>query len=191
MNSAVGTSLTAMQETKIVALLARGDSYSDIARLFEAEEDRPLNVHTVSAVKRRNQATLDKIKTATLQKQVADAMQIKLKANNVISTQLDNLERNSLILQKAGVEYLAGDLSLKEYTEIAKRLKGASLPELVAVSKEMHAQTNGTPDAPINPAEQAALVSAMEAGDTVKLTQVLFKKGGDTQDDGISNPPSP
>lgn len=183
-----GAPLTITEETKVIALLARGDSYSQIRRTFEAENGRTLNSHTIMDVRKRNAVTLQAIKDKTLAKQEADAEAIKTKANSIIKKQLDSADMAVEILAKAGEQYLNDEIGFKEYGEIIKHIKHASLPELVTVSKEMHAQSAGPPLGGSNPEDLAAIRTALESGDEVSLTKLMFKKNGGDGGQPVDNP---
>lgn len=178
-----GLALTTIEEAKIIAYVIRGDSTTQIQQQLAQEGRENVSPHTITAVKIRNADTLTRLRDITLKKEMADAAAIKHKANRVINTQLNNLERNAAILEKAGQEYVDGEITLAEYKELRRSLKAPTMQELVVVSKEMHAQSSAEPDAPINPEDASAITAALEAGDEVKLTQLVFKKGGTVKAD--------
>lgn len=174
--------LTPVEETRIIAYLARGDTINEIIENFETEERDTLSRNTIIAVRERNVVFLGKLRDAVLKKEMADAQGIKNKANRIINTQLNTMEQQAEVIAKATQEYIDGDITLGELREFKKAMKPPTMQELVGVSKEMHAQSSNDPATITNPEEAAALTAALEAGDTLQLTQILFKKGGTTED---------
>ena len=166
--------LTIQEETRIVALLARGDTQVEIQR--EMERDfRGVHLRTIAAVKKRNKENFDIIRARLLEKQEHDAGALKEKANKMISKKLDIEDKKIEIIQKAREDYLNGTIGLKELTEILKRHRETTLTELVSVSKEMHNQSSEDPDSkPGVQKDLSDLVNAIRSGDEVKLQQIVF-----------------
>lgn len=181
------SALTTIQEQKIVAFLARGDTHAEIMHYFNTEEKRTLNDMTIQRVAKRNADSLAEIKQRTLKKVEADAQSIKDKANSIIKKQLDAVDVAVEILALAGRQFLAEEITLHEYNAVIKSTKKASMTELVAVSREMHAQSGATPPGGSDPANLAAIRAALESGDEVSLTRLMFKKNGGGPVDGQLN----
>lgn len=158
------------EETKILALLARGDTYEKIR---EQVDGRVTDV-TIRAVKRRNKENLDIIRQKMMEKATDDAMSIKDKANRIISNKLNHIDANLEILNKAREDWLDDKIDYKEFETIHKKYKDVTLNELVTVSKEMHHQAVETEQPKAAPQDLSALVEAIKSGDQVKVTQVLF-----------------
>lgn len=167
--------LSISEEVKIVAMLARGDTYEGIS----ANAGFPVSTVTVGKVKKRNKDNLDLIAKKTLAKEEADAAAIKNKANKLISSRLDKADNHAKLIEKLEADYINGDLNYKEYYHARKTMKDTSLPELVIVSKEMHHQTSAETTPPANQQDIATLISAIKSGDEVKLNQIIFNGGQD------------
>lgn len=176
-----GERLSISEETKIVALLARGDKHKDIIKQL----DEPVTLVTIGKIKKRNMGNLQILAQKSLQKEEADALAIKNKANAHIKQRLDSDDTALKLLEKANQQYLNDDISMSEYAHLMKLIKTATIQELVSISKEMHAQSV-TEEAPPSSAQDiAALVAAIKSGDEVQLNQIIFK--GDNN--GIGQPP--
>lgn len=173
--------LSITEEAKIVALLARGDTYDQI----QAQMERSVAKMTIGRVKKRNKGTLDMISAKAMQKAEADAASIKNKANTLISTRLDRADKFDKLIEKLESDYVDGNITYKEYREERRKLKDVTLPELVIVSKEMHHQTSAEPTPPANQQDIATLIAAIKSGDEVKLNQIIFNGG----DNASSQPP--
>jgi superfamily II RNA helicase len=169
--------LSIAEETKIVALLARGDTYQQIQAAFEGL--RKLNEKTIRKVKIRNKENLDLIKERQLQREEADALAIKQKANKLISRRLDQSDHDAEALVKANEDFAKGTINYKEWQTLVAKLKPTSLPELVSVSREMHNQSS-TETPPQTPHKDLqALVAAIRSGDEVRLSEMVFKGKSD------------
>lgn len=163
--------LSIVDETKIVALLARGDTREAIIAQFP---ERSLDPRTVTNVKKRNKDNLAILKEAMLQKAQDDAMAIKHKANRKLSKKLDDDDKRLEALSVAHQDFIDGNLTSKEYSLILKSNRELSVTELVSVSKEMHNQSKEDEVAPTPAKDMAALVDAIKSGDEVKLNQIIF-----------------
>lgn len=160
--------ISVQDETKIVALLARGDSYNAI------HTETGVSLDTIGKVKKRNKENLDIITQKSLELEHSNAQAIKDKANKMLSKKLDADERNQDVLLQAKEDWLNNVIEFKQYEDILRRHKALSVSELVAVSKEMHAQAS-TGDSDKTPqADLTALTEAIRNGDTVQLNQMIF-----------------
>lgn len=171
--------LTIVEETKVVALLARGDRIQDIIDAFPGRQYKMSN-KTVMAVRKRNAESLALLKQQALEKATEDAGSIKEKANKKISRRLDSDEKNRQVLEKAKSDMLDDKITWKEYKEILRAHKDLSIQELVSVSKEMHSQSSKATDDETPKADLAALVAAIKSGEETKITQVLFNARTET-----------
>jgi len=167
--------LTVEEETRIVAMLARGDSIIQVQEAM-ARDFRPVNANTVSKVRARNKDNFEIIKARFLEKHESNERAIKEKANKIINKKLDSEEKKTEIIDKARSDYLNEVIDLKEYTEILRRHKETTLTELVTVSKEMHHQSVEDPDKPSDKKDISDLVDAIRSGDEVKLQQIIFNE---------------
>lgn len=157
-------------ETKIVALLARGDTYTEIQGQIEGG----VSLVTIGAVKKRNKENLMIIAEKMAIKAAEDASSIKLKANKLISARLDVDGLDQEVLDHAKAQYLADEISWATYERIVNKSRAASITELVTVSKEMHHQSAEGDTPPANASDLAALAAAIRSGDSLKITQLVF-----------------
>ena len=173
------TRLTMEEETKVVALMARGDNYKEIRAYMEEHGLQAPSNATMLNIKKRNKENFDLIREKLADKEAEDALAIKEKANSAIKHRLDRYEKEAEILETAHQQYIDGEIDAKEWADIRKRTKEASLVELIAVSREMHSQSRaGTDDDKNTTTEDlSALVQAIKSGDEVKLQQIIFNSG--------------
>lgn len=177
--------LNIVEETKIVALLARGDSYLQIRKQFTKEFERTLSLETIRKIRDRNAENLKIIMSRTLEKQEVDVLQIRAKANRKIENRLDLDSKQQDLLIKANEDFLNDKIDLQEYTKLVKSVKQLSVSDLVNVSKEMHAQSAGDPAPQGNPQDMARIAAALQNSDEVQLNQLVFKPK-ETPSDGQS-----
>jgi hypothetical protein len=167
--------LSTAEELKIVALLARGDTYEEIRNYFKENNWRVPNNATILNVKNRNKENLDLIKVRILEKEAEDAVAIKKKANSLLKKRLDRNELETEVLTKASQQFADGEIDAKEFSDIKKRVKEISVVELVAVSREMHTQSKATDEIQNTaPKDLSELVKAIKSGDEIKLQQIIF-----------------
>lgn len=164
------------EEARIIGMFARGDRTAEIIAATTDEYGRSLSVQTVTSVRRRNANTLEDIRKRAQAAHEADSQKIRDKANGIIKKQLDQAETAQEVLTTASQQYIAGEITLGQYSSLIKSVKSASLAELVNVSKEMNAQTSSAVSPPGDPKDLAAIRAALESGDDVTLTQLVFKK---------------
>jgi len=168
--------LSVSEEVKIVAMLARGDTYANIREQM-AEEGRTVTDVTIGRVKNRNSENLSLIKSKLMAIEEADALSIKRKANTLLKKRLEQVQEETEIVNRANKEYLQGDMPHEIYERLMKTMKHTSLPELVSVSKEMHLQSKTENEiAPPDVKDLQALAQAIESGDEVILNQMIFNK---------------
>lgn len=166
--------LTIEQEQTIVALLARGDSYSEIKKHMLAN-GRSVNKNTISVVKKRNMSSLTIIKEKQLTKALNDAQAIKNKANTQLSQRLDASAKAEEAISKATKDYMSGLIDHDEFTRVVKSAKTATIQDLVSVSREMHNQSLEEPKEE-EKRDMQALIDAIKSGNEVTLNQMIFNK---------------
>lgn len=173
------TPLTPVEETRLVAMIVRGDSYEE---LKVAIPGRTLSDHTISNLKKRNKENIEVLQQAMAAQEAEDALHIKRKANNLLSKRLDNAEHADTVIIKAQEDYAAGEITFKDYKALVAKHRGITVSELVSVSKEMHNQTITEEAAPAAVAKDMKLLAdAIQSGDEVVLNQIIFKGGGHAQ----------
>lgn len=167
--------LSVAEELKIVALLARGDTYQQIQEYFQANAMRKPTNTTILNVRKRNKENLDLIKQKIIQKEAEDATSIKEKANSLIKKRLERADSEAKVLAIANQQFVDGEIDMEELTRVKRLIKETGMVELVAVSREMYAQSRADNDVVNNtPKDLSALVAAIRSGDEVKLQQIIF-----------------
>lgn len=169
--------LNPQQELEIVARIARGDKYAEIA------EDYSCSLTTIGEVKKRNPKALAIIQSRMVEHEAHEAIQIKKKANSILRRKLDRIEKDEDRAEQLYQSYMNGHLSLDEYERASRRLAKTTLTELTAVSKEMNSQAKEDGEGGnANPAETQAhlqaIMAALEKGDTVTLQQLVLTPKG-------------
>lgn len=167
-------------ETRVVAMIARGDTVDQIRQQIEGG----INRITVRKIRERNKDNLEIIKQQLQTIAAEDAASIKQEANQQLS---DKLKRSRLAeehIQLKYLEYLDDKITYDQYCDIVKRTAAMSVQELVSISKEMHHQSVETEKPQASAADLAALTAAIRSGDEVKITQAVFNGVG-------SSTPSP
>ena len=180
--------LTTAEETKIVMLLARGDTYPQIQE--EMKPIRHVNEVTIGRVKKRNQENLELIRERLLKREEEDALSIKRKANKLIANKLDRAETEDEKADKIREDHRNGKIDKAEYDRRMRTTQHTSLPELVTVSREMHSQSQTQPPAETPQKDLEALIQAINSRDQVEIVKTIFK----AQDDISEKPeaaPSP
>lgn len=159
------------RETKVVAMLARGDEQQQIIDALGGG----ITKNTITAIKKRNKENLALIQEKMSVKAAEDAMSIKNKANVLISKKLDMGIDYDKILDKARQEWVDGDIDNQEFQKILNAHHDLSIGELVNVSREMHSQAAGPEKPPATASDLALLAAAIKSGDTLKITQMVFE----------------
>lgn len=172
------------EETYVVALLARGDRIIDIQAEFEKTFERTINKATVVNIRKRNAENLEIIRSRTQEKIERDQAAIRNKANAKIDKKLDSDDLAAQVIAKAHSQYINGEIDYSQYSVLLRSVKELSVSELVSVSKEMHLQASDAPGEPVNNEDMQKLQAAIQAGDTLTLNQLVFKRGQPSEDSG-------
>lgn len=174
--------INAELETKIVALVARGDTYDEIIK-----EAGYVSRITFTRIRKRNKENIKLIKLQMQFKVAGDVAAINEQANTKISERLQRDTLLSKVLSKAHKDYIDGKINFNDYKYVLQSNKELSMTDLINVSKEMHSQKgdegDGSGSGSRNPEDIAALVAAIKSGDQVKITQVAF---GDSSNNASS-----
>ncbi|CAB4176622.1 hypothetical protein UFOVP1522_38 [uncultured Caudovirales phage] len=170
-----------VDEIKIIALIARGDSHAQIINALK-EDGSSTTSKTITAIAKRNQESLALITNKLIAFEESNVLDIKRKANSIIEKRLDQVDIEAGVLAKAHQQYIDEEIQLEDYIKLLRTMKSTSIPELVAVSKEMHVQERAK-EAPINtpPQDMTALAAAIETGDEITLNQLIFKKNAESK----------
>jgi hypothetical protein len=171
-----GKKLTVEQESRVIALLARGELYDDIRTHVKEHFGRTISKASIVSVKKRNKENLAIIRDKLLQKEEEDALALKDKANKYLNKRLDREIKTSQIIDDAQKAYLNGEITVEEYVGIVRSHKEITVTEVVNVSKTMHEQSKNTETVENTKTDTAALVEAIRSGDEVTISQLVFNK---------------
>lgn len=173
------SSLSDAEETAVVALIARGQTYKEINQYMRNTYERSIAADTVTAIKVRNKETLAHLKTEIVAQTTSDTLHILNKANERLQERLIADERNTDMFKIFQDKFLATEITFKEYEKAVKLLPKSffiSTGELVAISKEMFAQSKGTETPAAEQIDPAQLAKAIQEGDTLTINQLIFHK---------------
>lgn len=175
--------LDSQTETRVVAMIARGDTYETIAQTLEGEGS-PLAISTISAIKKRNAEALAYMKRVMLEEQTTQSGKLLAKSRTLIERKLDRALRVDEELKELINELHDGVIDPKEYSMRSAGILGHELTitELNSVTKEAFNQSQieqGKPTAISNNPQQARedlghLLDAIKTGDEVRLQQIVF-----------------
>lgn len=165
--------LSMVEESHVLALIARGDKVPQIQAEMKAKFETDVSRFVINRIKKTNQANLIAIQNKAQRISDANAFKIKQKANTLIEKKLDNEATHAELLTKASQDYIDGNISHKDYTELVKSLKSLSVGELTTISKEMHTQAQEQPQE-TSTEHMKRLAEAIENGDEVKLREIVF-----------------
>lgn len=184
------------EEVRVVALIARGDTYDQIQAELE-QAGTHISKVTLGNIKKRNLDNLVMLKEKLAANEEEHALKIKQKANERISKRLDSDDKATQMYEDLHSKFMSGEITFQEYNDGVKALPKqffVSTGELVAVSKEMHQQSKGDAIPDNNPLDRNALAEAIRNGDEFQLNQLIFKRGEQndqptgTQEELLSNP---
>lgn len=176
--------LTPQQETKIVALIARGDSYGKIREQIKKEDGIAISAMGVSNVKKRNSEALSYIQQKMIDHETNKATSILNKARDLIEKKLDKADDESIPdeLQRA---YDDGEIDTKQFLDRKASVinqRRLSVGELNMVAKEAFNQSqieSGKPTSITNSPEIAkerlqGLLKAINSGDPEAIAKAVF-----------------
>lgn len=183
--------LNTAQRMKVLALMARGDSYAQIRAHLQSQYEISITDGALSDLRKRHADTLAEMTRTMVEHETIEAEDLLKKTRRMISKQLTKAEVDANKLAELDEDYRDGDLTKHEYDRKRAGLLGLSINQLVSVSKEMHSQTlkdlpPGLPPGASatgaigagSPALTESIVSAIKAGDTVELQRLIFNPKG-------------
>lgn len=171
----MSTRIDPIVETRVVAYLARGETFENIKRLIKETTDKTIANPSIVKIKQRNAENLNILRTKVMDIEEANALDLKGMANKILKSKLGNAEKEAELKAKLHDDYLEGVIDAKEYAETLKRIGNVSIPELVVVSKEMHQQSKKDDGvAPQANKNLQALADAIKNGDELVLNQMIF-----------------
>lgn len=188
------TRLTTDQKMAALAMIARGDTLSQVAGHLLTEYEVQITESALSKIKKAHMDTIIKMQETISDGQVADAEAILGRSRRLLNRRLDKAERDERALEELDQKYRDGEISsVEEYRRRKAGLLKISIAELTNISKTMHSQTiklppapqlpsgDGVPALPLGhvstPAHLEALLKAIKDGNTVEITRLTFNPG--------------
>lgn len=174
--------LDTQAETKVVALLARGDSYQNIVNQL-AEEGINVTPQAIAKVKERNTEALNYMKERMIDHAATRSQRILEKARNLVENRLDEALDKEKIRSDALRAYVSGEIEEDEYKAILNNTGSQiSLKDLITASKEFFNQSQieaGKPTSITENPQQAKenlnrLLSAINSGDEKAIAEAIF-----------------
>lgn len=171
-------------ETKIVAMIARGDSYSEIQTIL-LKDGISITGAGISGIKDRNLEALSYIQRELARHEVSKTTRILDKTRNMIDKKLDgavNLEQDLAHIRDLRE---SGEIDDIEYGHLFNKLirdANISIKDLTTVSKEMFTQSQieaGKPTSIVENPEQAkknlnTLLRAIKDGKEEDMVGAIF-----------------
>lgn len=171
-------------EIKIVARLARGDTYQSIKDDL-AKEGVDISLSGITDIKQRNSMALEQIKSSLVQHETSKSARILDKARKGLESALDDHENYREDLKKLVQAREDGDIDWSEFIIAKSDLDRAShltAKDLTTISKEMFNQSQIEAGKPTtiteNPEENKRnlmiLLKAINDKDEVTMLKTLF-----------------
>lgn len=171
-------------ETKIVALLARGDTLQQV-KDFLADQGTELSISGIQAVKNRNTEALSYVKNKLMEHNTSNSARILDKARKQLEQKLDNSDKSQIEIDKLQEMYNDGEIDAKELlrrSDEVRRRYNINVKDLTTISKEMFNQSQVEAGKPTsiteNPAQQKenlrTLLDAINKGDEAAIANAIF-----------------
>lgn len=175
--------LSTETQLQVLALLARGDTYSKIS------EQMKIPVSTIQGVKERNPGALENIKDKLLSHKISTSKKILAKSQELIEHKLDKAISSEVSREDALKQYQDGLIDYDEYQKLTFALVDISITELNSLAREAFHQSqiqDGKPtnisSTPIEAREELmALARALESGDEVTLERIVWNGNSEIQ----------
>ena len=127
-------------ETRICAMIARGDKHQQIVDQL-ASEDITIALSTISAIKKRNTEAIAFMKNQMIEAEASTATRLIHKSRMLLEKRLDQGIKDEDELNKLATQYREGEINWEQYRiKAAGRLK-LSISELTSLSKEAFHQS--------------------------------------------------
>jgi flagellar biosynthesis GTPase FlhF len=166
-------------EMKIVAYIARGDTYQTIIENVQEEFGAKMAIPTISDIKKRNLDALEIIRNTIIKEEEATAKKLLEKSRSLIGKNLTKAEKDAQYLDDMESDFRRGKIKLKEYQQAISTVKMPTLTELTSVSKEMHHQDsveNQKISEASKPENAKDVWQLLKDGDDVELQRIVFGK---------------
>jgi hypothetical protein len=188
------TRLTTDQKMRALALLARGDTLSQVVGHLLDYYQVTVSESALSQLRSNNKETIAQMQQVVADGQSAEAEAIATRARRLINNKLDRAERDAKTLEELDQDYRDGKIKdVQDYRRRKAGLMKISINELTTISKAMHSQSQHTPIPPAGdtppalqsgshsgatPAHLEAMLQAIAAGNTVELQRLVFNPKG-------------
>jgi len=175
--------LNTAQRMRVLALLARGDSFAMIHDHLQNTYGVDVHDSTISQIKKTHADTLATMTATIAEAEAADAESLLAKSRRMIGRKLQKAEADTSEIQKLDRRFRNGEISHLEYERERRGLLELSIQELTTVSKEMFNQSNKglppgspPPGLPAGGQQEAteALLGAIARGDTVEIQRLIL-----------------
>lgn len=186
------TRLTTDQKMRALALIARGDTLSQVAAHLLENYDVKVSESSLSQLKKAHKETIDKMQENIAEGQSAEADAIAKRARRMLNNKLDRAERDARTMEEVDQDWRDGKIKDAEtYRRRKAGLLKVSIAELNQITRTMHnisrPDTPPAPDQPAlpagavghgsTPAQLEALLKAIQAGNTVEIQRLIFTPG--------------
>ena len=180
------TRLTTDQKLAGLAMMARGDTLSQVAGHLLTDYGVKVSESWLAKIKTNHRDTIDKMQNTMAEGQAADTEALIKRSRRMINSHMDKAERDSKALEEIDSQFRDGKISVKVYRRKKAGLLKMSVVELIQISKGMYDQTKrdliplapGASSLPPghdpNPAQLEALLQAIAAGNTVEIQRLIF-----------------
>jgi hypothetical protein len=173
--------ISTAQETKVVAMIARGDTYPTIVDKL-AEDGIEISTSTITRIKDRNSEALAFMKNTMLEQQASTASRILHRSREIIESRLSDDDKYWEIIKELNEKLESGEIDEKQYWTMRPTAPSLSLRDLTSVSKEMFNQSQieaGKPTAITdNPAQAKenlkVLLDAINKGSDEDIAKAIF-----------------
>lgn len=177
------STLDAATETRVVAMIARGDTYEAIRRAL-GTEGVSIAISTISDVKKRNPDALKYIQDALVEHEANQSTKLLSKSRRLLDRKLDRALRQDEEIQELTEQYQSGEFDEAVFNGLLhKALKSElTVAELTSLTKEMFNQSQveqGKPTSITENPTQAkenlkALLEAINNNDDKAILEAVF-----------------
>lgn len=175
--------LNSADQTRVVAMIARGDTYDSIKRVLSTE-GIDIGISAISEVKRRNMDALRYMQDALIQHEAHQSTKILSKSRRLIERKLDRALSQDEEFADIKERYASGEIDefqLKRLMELAMRQE-LSVGELTSLTKEAFNQSQVEQGKPTSITENPAqakenlktLLEAINSGDEALMAKAIF-----------------
>lgn len=177
------TSIDAATETRIVAMIARGDTYEAIRRVLK-DEGITIALSTISDVKKRNTDALKYMQDALVQHETNQSTKLLSKSRQLLERKLNRALHQDEEMADLKEQYVEGEIDQGQFNVLMERALKSELTvaELTSLTKEMFNQSQVEQGKPTSITENPAqakenlktLLEAINSKDDKAIVQAIF-----------------